>query len=180
MSNETGMVVITDLITLQQFFEHAVRTLGGVDVFRPVSVGTEGVHEMATLFEKTIKQDQLVCVYQVAETPLFDNGAGLTKATFACTIMIMKKMGGIALTPAVKIDARNETWKKALRLIGLIRLASEWYASEVKEIEGEAYEVMFNVFQDRLLPVGKIANANVQGWLVDIDVSIPVNNLMYG
>lgn len=173
------MVVITDLVTLQEFFDHAVRTLGGVDIFRPVSVGPEGIQEVAKLFESEVKSGQLVCTYQVAETPLMDNAAGLTTATFACTIMLMKKMGGGAQTTSVKLDARNETWKKMLRLIGLIRLASEWYASEVTEIEGQDYEVVFRFYQDKLLPLGKVANANIQGWLIDIDVTIPVNGLMY-
>lgn len=179
MATNTGMVVITDLVTLQQFFEHAVLTLGGVDIFQPLSVGPDGVQEMATLFEKNVLPGQVVCTYQIAETPLFDNAAGMTRATFACTVMLLRKMGGTVQTPSIKLEARNDTWKKMLRLIGLIRLASEWYASEVTEVEGEDYEVIFNIFQDRLLPVGKIANANVQGWLVDIDVSIPVNSLMY-
>ena len=180
MSNNTGMVVITDLITLQQFFEHAIRTLGGIDIFRPMSVGPEGVQEMANLFEKDVKEGDLVITFQVAETPLTDNAAGLTKGTFACTLMILKKMGSKAQQPAVKLEARNDTWKKMLKLIGLIRLASEWYASEVKEIDGEPYEVIFNIFQDKLLPLGKVVNGNTQGWLLDIDVSIPVNSLMYG
>lgn len=189
MSNNTGMVVITDLITLQQFFEHAVRNLsaelvggpsnGVIDVFRPVSVGPEGIQEIAKLFENDVKPGQTVCTYQVAETPLRDNEAGLTVATFACTIMLMRKMGGAVQTPIVKLEARNDTWKKMLRLIGLIRLASEWYATEVTEIEGQDYEVIFNIYQDKLLPLGKISNANTQGWLIDIDVSIPVNGLMY-
>lgn len=179
MSNSTGMVVITDLITLQDFFEHAVKSLGGIDVFRPLSVGTDGIQEMAKLFESEIKSGQFVCTYQVSETPLFDNAAGLTTATFACTLMVLRKMGGTALLPAVKLEARNETWKKMLRLVGLIRLASEWYATEVSEIAGQDYEVVFNIFQDKILPLGKIANANTQGWLIDIDVTIPVNSLMY-
>lgn len=179
MSNTTGMVVITDLVTLQKFFEQAVRTLGNVDIFRPVSVGPEGIQEISKLFETDVLPGKTVCTYQVAETPLRDNAAGLTTATFACTIMLMKKMGGGAQTPAVKLEARNETWKKMLRLIGLVRLASEWYASEVTEIEGQDYDVVFNIYQDKLLPLGKIANANIQGWLIDIDVTIPVNGLMY-
>jgi hypothetical protein len=179
MSNNTGMVVITDLITLQDFFEHAVQTLGGVDIFRPVSVGPEGIQEIAKFFESEVKPGQLVCTYQVAETPLSDNGAGLTTATFACTLMLMKKMGGAVQTPTVKLAARDATWKKMLRLIGLIRQASEWYATEVTEVDGQDYEVIFNIYQDKLLPLGKIANANIQGWLIDIDVSIPVNGLMY-
>lgn len=178
MSN-TGMVVITDLITLKDFFEHAVRSLGGMDISRAVSPGPDGLQEMAKLFESEIKEDQFVCTYQVAETPLTDNAAGLTCATFACTIMIMKKMGAKASSPDVKLEARNQTWKKALRFIGLIRLASEWYASEVNEIDGQDYQVIFDIFQDKLLPVGKVANANLQGWLIDIDVTIPVNGLMY-
>jgi hypothetical protein len=175
----TEMVVIRDLVTLQDFFTHAVRTLGGIDVFQPISVGSDGVQELGHLFEQVIRPDQLICTYQVAETPIFDNSAGLTMATFCCTIMILKKTIGPVQTPEVKLNARNDTWKKAIRLVGLIRLASEWYATNVNEINGEAYEVTFKIFQDKMLPVGKIANANVQGWLVDIDVSIPVNGLMY-
>lgn len=175
----TEMVVIQDLITLEAFFKHAVRTLGGIDIFRSLSVGNDGIQEMAKLFETEVKPGQMICTYQCSETPLTDNESGLTKATFACTVMILKKMGGSTLTPEVKLVGRNDTWKKMLRLIGLIRLASEWYASEMTEIDGEDYEVIFQIFQEKLLPVGKIANANVQGWLLDIDVSIPVNRLMY-
>jgi hypothetical protein len=179
MSTNTGMVVIRDLVTLQAFFEQATTALRGIDIFSPLSVGNDGIQEMAALFEKNVKPNQIVCTYQVAETPLFDNASGLTVATFACTIMIVKKMGDRVLTPQVKLEARNETWLKMLRLIGLIRTAAEWYASEVTEVDGEAYEVMFDIFQDKILPLGKIANANTQGWLLDIDVSIPVNKLMY-
>ena len=179
MSTNTGMVVITDLITLKEFFQHAVRNLPGIDISRALSGGPDGLQEMAKLFESEVKPDQYICTYQVAETPLTDNAAGLTCATFACTVMIIKKMGSAAITPDIKLAARNETWKKMLRLVGLIRLASEWYPANVTEVDGQDYEVIFNIFQDKLLPVGKIANANVQGWLVDIDVTIPVNGLMY-
>ena len=178
MSN-TGMVVITDLITMKEVYELVVRNLGGIDVSRTLSAGPDGLQEMAKLFENDVKQDQLVCTFQIAETPISDNGAGLTCATFACTVMIMKKMGAQAALPDIKLAARNETWKKMLRFVGLIRQASEWYASEVTEIEGQDYQVIFDIFQDKILPVGKIANANLQGWLIDIDVTIPVNGLMY-
>ena len=179
MSNETGMVVITDLITLKKFFEHAVRSLGDVDLFRSISVGQDGIKEISKLFENDIKAGQLVCTHQVAETPLADNGSGLTTATFACTIMMVRKMGSGAQTPDVKLAARDETWKKMIRLVGLIRLAAEWYATEVTEIEGQDYEVIFNIYQDKILPLGSIANANTQGWLMDIDVTIPINPIMY-
>lgn len=173
------MVVITDLITLKEFFEHAVRSLGDINIQRTLSSGPDGLSEMAKLFENEVKPDQMVCTFQVAETPLRDNGAGLTCATFACTVMIMKKMGSQAALPDIKLEARNETWKKMLRFIGLVRQAAEWYATEVNEVAGEDYEVIFNIFQDKVLPVGKVANASLQGWLIDIDVTIPVNRLMY-
>ncbi|PWJ47499.1 hypothetical protein CLV98_1641, partial [Dyadobacter jejuensis] len=69
----TEMVVIKDLITLEEFFKHASQTLGGIDVFQHISVGPDGLQEMGHLFEKTIRPDQLVCTFQVAETPLYDN-----------------------------------------------------------------------------------------------------------
>ena len=179
MSTNTGMVVITDLITLKEFFEQVVRNLPGIDVSRTLSVGPEGIAEMGKLFETDVKANQTVCTFQVAETPLRDNGAGLTCATFACTVMIMKKMGAQAALPDIKLEARNETWKKMLKMVGLIRLAAEWYACEVNEVEGQDYQVIFEIFQDKILPVGKTVNANMQGWLIDIDVTIPVNGLMY-
>lgn len=174
-----GMVIITDLISLTSFFEHAVTSAGGFERFTPTSSGPDGIQEIATLFEREVKAGEMVSIFQVAETPLMDNKAGLTTATFACTLMIVRKMSQGVITPALKLGARNETWLKTLKLIGLIRQAAEWYASQVNELEGEPYEVMFNIFQDKVVPLGKIANANTQGWLVDIDVTIPVNSLMY-
>lgn len=173
------MPVVTDLISLQTFFEMAVSTLGTVDDFHALSAGPDGVQEINTLFERTIKPGQTVATYQVAETPLYDNAAGLTRATFACTLMMVRKLDSTVHTPASKLEARNDTWLSTLRLLGLIRQAAEWYAAHVTEVEGQAYQIEFQIFQDKLLPLGKIANAHTQGWLVDIDVSIPVNNLMY-
>lgn len=172
-------MIITDLISLTRFFEHAVTSVGGFERFTPTSSGPDGIQEIATLFEREVKAGDLACVFQVAETPLMDNKAGLTTATFACSVMVIRKMKQGVVTPALKLEARNETWLKTLRLIGLIRQAAEWYASEVNELDGEPYEVMFTIFQDKVVPLGKIANANTQGWLVDIDVTVPVNSLLY-
>ena len=173
------MPVVTDLISLQTFFEMAVNTLGTVDDFHAVSSGSDGVKEINSLFERTIKPGQTVAPYQVAETPLTDNAAGLTQATFACTLMIVRKMDSTVQTQASKLEARNDTWLRMLRLLGLIRQAAEWYAANVTEVAGQAYEIEFRIFQDKLQPLGSIANAHTQGWLVDLDVTIPVNGLMY-
>ena len=95
-------------------------------------------------------------------------------------VIIAKKIDSGAMSPDVKLAVRNETWKKMLRLIGLIRLAAEYYSTNTEEISGESYDVIFRIFQEKLLPLGEIANAKVEGWLVDIDVTIPINDLMYG
>lgn len=174
------MTIINDLTTLRQFFQEATQAVSGIDLFRGVSNGEEGVQEIQHLFETEIKAGQVVCLYQVAETPITDNGAGYSKAVFACTLMVLKKMPSAKINFDMKLQARDEIWKKTLKLIGKIKLAADWFTSNYTELQDEAYDVQFSIFQDRILPIGKIANANVQGWLVDIDISIPVNKLLYG
>lgn len=166
---------ITDLLSLEAFYQATADELQLTDDYYFVSSGEEGSQELQTLFEKSIVPQQCIMLAQIAETPLTDNRAGLTRATFACSVMLLEKMGGTALTAKVKLEARNRTWLKMLRLIGFVRTCAEYTASAAEEND----EVEFMIYQDRLLPLGRIANANVQGWLIDIDVTIPVNYLMY-
>ncbi|GHB64214.1 hypothetical protein [Persicitalea jodogahamensis] len=175
MSKMPAPLDIKDLLGLEAFFEATAAHLGVADDYYFVSSGEEGSQEIQHLFEKSIVPNQRVMLAQVAETPLTDNSAGLTRATFASSVMILEKMGGSALTAKVKLEARNRTWLKMLRLIGFVRECAEWTAAHATEDD----EVEFTIYQDRLLPLGRIANANVQGWLIDIDITIPVNDLMY-
>ena len=173
------MTIIEDLTTLQTFMSEAVETIE-IDHFVPISNGEEGVQEVQHFFEKTARPDDVICFFQIAEIPLTDNDAGYSKATFATTLMIIKKMATPKITWAVKLATRDALLKKMLALVGNLVLASDWFVQAYNENGNEAYDVSIHVFQDRILPVGRIANANLQGWLVDIDVSIPVNSLMYG
>ena len=170
------MILISDLLTLRTFFQQATSSVGDISFFG-ISNGDEGIQEIQSLMETTINPGQVICLMQVAEIPLSEGA--YAKATFACTIMLLKKMNAGKITFDVKLETRNELWKQMLKLIGKVKLAAEWFQKSYEEKPNEAYDVHFSIFQDRVLPVGKIANANVQGWLVDIDVSIPVNDLMY-
>ena len=166
---------ITDLLTLERFFAAVATELGSFDEYRYVSAGEEGAQEIQHLFEKTFLPGQRILLAQIAETPLTDNTTGLTRATFASSLLVLEKMGGTALTPAAKLEARNRTWRAMLRVVGQIRRSAEYAASMAEESD----EVEFTIYQDRLLPIGRIANAQVQGWLLDVDVTIPVNEYLF-
>ena len=175
MSNQPYPLNIVDLLTLNRFFDEAATELESLDAYHFVSSGEEGAQEIQHLFEKTILPGQKILLAQIAETPLTDNSTGLTRATFASSIMLLEKMGGTALTPLAKLAARNATWLLMLRFVGFVRECAEYTAAHATEND----EVEFTIYQDRLLPIGRIANANVQGWLVDMDVTIPVNGYLF-
>lgn len=166
---------IVDLLSLETFFSAVATQLGGFDAYHYVSSGEEGAQEIQHLFEKSILSGQRILLAQIAETPLTDNATGLTRATFASSLLVLEKMGGGALTAAAKLQARNRTWLAMLRVVGQIRASAEYAASMATEQD----EVGFNIHQDRLLPLGRLANANVQGWLIEIDVIIPVNHYLF-
>lgn len=175
MSNLPYPMHITDLLTLKTFFRKVATQVGGFDSYHFVSSGEEGAQEIQHLFEKSILPAQRVLVAQIAETPLTDNATGLSRATLASTLLVLEKMGGTALTPAVKLAARNRTWLRMLAVVGFIRTCAEYSAATTQADD----EVEFTLYQDRLLPVGRIANAQVQGWLLDIDVTIPINGHLF-
>lgn len=175
MSNLPYPLHITDLLTLEVFFREVANRVGGFDSYHFVSSGEEGAQEIQHLFEKTILPGHRVLIAQIAETPLTDNSAGLSRATLASTLLVLEKMGGTPLTPAVKLAARNHTWLRMLRVVGFIRSCAEYSAQHSQADD----EVEFTLYQDRLLPVGRIANAQVQGWLLDIDVTIPINGHLF-
>ncbi|TDB69115.1 hypothetical protein [Arundinibacter roseus] len=166
---------IIDLLTLNAFFEAAAAKIDGLDAYHFVSSGEDGAQEIQHLFEKSITPGQRVLIAQIAETPLTDNATGLTRATFACSVMVLQKMAGIGLTALTKLEARNSTWKQILRMIGFVRTCAEYTAATATDND----EVEFRIYQDRLLPIGRIANAQVQGWLIEMDVTIPVNAYLF-
>lgn len=166
---------IVDLLSLETFFAAVATEVRGFDEYRYVSAGEEGAQEIQHLFEKSILPGQRILLAQIAETPLTDNATGLTRATFACSVLVLEKMGVTALTAAVKLEARNRTWLAMLRVVGKIRASAEYAAAMATEED----EVEFTIYQDRLLPIGRIANAQVQGWLLDVDVTIPVNGYLF-
>ena len=58
------------------------------------------------------------------------------------------------------------------------RLAALAKPAEVL-VGATCYDRLPPAHQDRLLPIGRIANAQVQGWLLDVDVTIPVNEYLF-
>ena len=175
MNNQPAPLNITDLLSLNTFFDAAADRVDTVDAYHLVSAGEDGTQEIQSLFEKSILSGQLVMIAQIAETPLTTNPTGLTRATFACSVMVLKKMGGTALTALAKLEARNDTWLRMLRFVGFVRTCAEYTASMATEND----EVEFSFNQERLLPVARIGNANIQGWLVELDVTIPVNHYLF-
>ncbi|TDB64415.1 hypothetical protein [Arundinibacter roseus] len=174
MPNLPAPLHITDLLTLNDFYD-AVATKVVFSSYHLVSSGEEGVQEVQHIFEKSVLPGDMIMTAQIAETPLTDNDTGLTRATFACTLMVLEKMGGGARTAAVKLAVRNRTWLKMLAVIGFIRSCAEYAAANSTASD----ELEISLHQDRLLPIGSIANATVQGWLIDIDVTIPINHYLF-
>ncbi|MCX6216412.1 hypothetical protein [Spirosoma sp.] len=164
---------ITDLITLTDFFEGIAKRTEGIDFFLPLSNGEKAIDEIESYYTNDYKGT--TAFFQMAESGRKDNGAGLESLTFMCSMTVAQKPDGVGARAG--LITRDRTQKLLLSMLGQIELAVEASIEELED-EGESYE--FSVAPaERMFPIGQLANVNLEGHYIDIDVTIPANHLLY-
>lgn len=168
--------MITDLISLTAFFESLAADTTGIEQFLQLSNGEKSVDEINAYYTDHYQGTTLF--FQVAEAHQKGNGAGLETLTFLCSVTVAMKPSDSSAR--ADLEARDATQKLLLQLIGKLRIKEEKSQEEQEELEesGEAYEFMITP-AERMFPIGMLANVNLAGYYIDVDVTIPVAKLLY-
>ncbi|WP_019986279.1 hypothetical protein [Rudanella lutea] len=164
--------MITDLISLSDYFEQLVGQLPDV-YFLPISNGEKGIDEIEAYYTNDYRGT--TAFFQVAEVPRATNGAGLDTLKFMCSLSIAAKPADASARAGLEV--RDYTLKLMLRLLGLLELAAETSQQEVEE-QGLGYEMKIEPVE-RIFPIGLLANVDLDGHYMDVDVTIPANHLLF-
>ncbi len=165
--------MITDLLSLTAFFESLAADIIGIEQFLPLSNGEKSVDEISAFYTHDYTGTTLF--FQVAEAHQKGNGAGLETLTFLCSVTIAMKP--VDTSARADLEARDATLKLLHQLIGKLRDEEERSQEEIEEA-GEAYEFMITP-AERMFPIGMLANVNLAGYYLDVDITIPVKKLLY-
>ena len=160
--------MITDLLTLNEFMKGVVDELPAIAMFLPLSNGEKAVDEISAYY--TNAYEGTTAFLQVAEVIRKD---GLM--TFQCSLTVATKptdASGVA-----GLEARNQTLKLIMELLGKLELAAEAAQQDVEE-DGDMYDLIV-LPVDRIYPIGLLANVNLEGHYVDVDVTVPATPLLY-
>lgn len=174
--------VIKDLVDVYEFMEGAVLrpddvTQALADGVLLVSNGEEGTKEVQAYFRDTVKAGETHAMIQLSETPVAETGDQVELVQVRGNVILAHKIEETKVTNLVRIERSNEVWKKALKLMGRIKEAGDYYASRTDE--ADAYDCM--IVADKLLqPVGRLVNATVVGWYFEFEAEFAVNGMMYG
>jgi hypothetical protein len=165
--------MITDLISLTDFFEQLATDTEGIEHFLALSNGEKAVDEISAYYTN----DYAGCTlfFQVAEAHQKGNQAGLESLTFLCSMTVAMKPDDTSAR--ADLLTRDFTQKILLKLIGKLRIEEEASQQELQEA-GEAYEFSITP-AERMFPIGLLANVNLAGYYIDVDITIPVNTLLY-
>ena len=159
---------IIDLVTLNSFFEELAGSIAGVDFYLPLSNGEKAVDEISAYY--TNDYAGTTAFFQVAET--------IRKRellTFMCSLTIATKPEGVSAADG--LAARDSTLKLVLDGLGKLELLAEASQRDIED-EGDAYDLVITP-ADRIFPIGLLANVNLEGHYVDIDVMVPANHLLF-
>ncbi|GAB3767841.1 hypothetical protein GCM10028818_01320 [Spirosoma horti] len=167
------MTKITDLITLTDFLEGIANDTPGIDFFLALSNGEKAIDEIEVYYDNNYKG--ATAFLQIAESGRKSNGSGVESLVFMCSLTVAQKPTGVGARAG--LIARDQTQKLILAMLGKIELAVDASIEELED-EGESYE--FSVApSERMFPIGQLANANLEGYYIDIDVTIPASHLLY-
>lgn len=165
---------ITDLTTLTDFLEGIANSTPGIDHFLALSNGEKAIDEIETYYTND-NTGETTAFLQIAESVRKNNGSGVEMLTFLCSLTIAMKPTGVGARAG--LIARDQTQKLLLVMLGKIELAVDASLEELED-EGDSYE--FSVAPaERMFPIGQLANVNLEGYYIDIDVTIPANHLLY-
>lgn len=159
---------IIDLVTLDAFFEALATEVPGVQMYLSLSNGEKAIDEISAYY--TNDYAGTTAFFQVAEA--VRKGDLLT---FQCSLTIATKPEGVSAREGLM--ARDMTLRLMLDLLGRLELAAEASAREVEDA-GEMYDLVITPV-DRIFPIGLLANVNLEGHYVDIDVTVPANALLF-
>lgn len=165
--------MITDLLSLTKFFEQIAASTEGIAHFLPLSNGEKAVDEISAYYNDNYAGT--TAFFQVAESMRKDNGAGVESLTFYCSLTVAEKPEDTSARAG--LITRDRTMKLILSMLGKIEVLVEESQEELEEAD-EGYE--FSIAPDeRIFPIGLLANVNLEGHYIDIDVTIPANHLLF-
>ena len=159
---------IIDLVTLDAFFEELMTAVPGVEFYLPLSNGEKAVDEISAYY--TNDYAGTTAFFQVAESMRKKD-----LMTFQCSLTIATKPADTSARAGLL--ARDHTLKLVLNALGRLELAAEASQREVEDA-GDMYDLVITPM-DRIFPIGLLANVNLEGHYVDIDVTVPANPLLF-
>lgn len=167
------MTKIEDLVSLTTFMTEAVALVPTIEKFLALSNGEKAINEIQTYYNNDYAG--ITCFLQVAEARPANNGAGLDTLTFLCSLTVAMKPDDSG--PAAGLVARNQTQRLLMHLLGRIRAVAERDAEELEDL-GDPCEIMIEP-ANRMFPIGSLANAELEGYYIDVDVTVPANKLLF-
>lgn len=165
--------MITDLLSLTNFFEEIVNNTPFIAHFLPLSNGEKAVDEISAYYDNDYKGT--TAFFQVAEAVRKNNGSGVESLTFYCSLTVAEKPLDVGAHAG--LVTRDQTMKLLLNILGQIEIKAEESQEEIEEL-GESYELSIEP-AERIFPIGMLANVNLEGHYIDIDVTIPASHLLY-
>lgn len=159
---------IIDLVSLDDFIKQVVTSLPEIQKYVPLSNGEKAVDEISAYY--TNDYAGTTAFLQIAEVIRKGN-----LMTFQCSLTVATKP--IDTSARSGLLARNATFHLLMKLLGLLELAAE-DAQRALEDAGDMYDMMVQSV-DKLYPIGLLANVNLEGHYVDIDVTVPATHLLF-
>ena len=159
---------ITDLLTLDAFMRDVVAILPEIVVYMPLSNGEKAVDEISAYY--TNDYGGTTAFLQIAEVIRKND-----LMTFQCSLTIATKPADVSTTAG--LNARNLTLHLMMKLLGQLELSAE-AAQRAVEDAGDMYDLIVQPV-DRIYPIGLLANVNLEGHYVDVDVTVPATHLLF-
>lgn len=148
--------------------EAIAMSVPGVEFYLPVSNGEKAVDEISAYY--TNDYAGTTAFFQIAES--IRNGDLLT---FQCSLTIASKPADVSARAG--LITRDMTLKLMLDLLGKLEKAADDAQEEIEDM-GDSYDLIV-ADVDRIFPIGMMANVNLDGHYIDLDVTVPVNHLLY-
>jgi hypothetical protein len=167
-------MIITDLLTLTDYFEQLANSTDGINHFLPLSNGLKAIDEIEGYYTNDYV-DGATAFFQVAETPRSNNGAGADFLKFMCSITVAEKPTDKSARAG--LVTRDRTMKLILQFLGKLDIAMQESQEEIEEL-GTGYEFRIEP-SERIFPIGLLANVDLDGHYLEIDVTIPANHLLF-
>lgn len=165
-------IIISDLVELEAYVSALQPRIPGLTHYKYLGHGDEFDNAIQSYFNNQYVPGSTVLFLGIFEGMTRDTGGNQSLCPMFCQVSILTKAD--PKTPMATLQAKNETWKKTLKLVGTIELDME----ESQSIQSSK-RVRIEIDQNKIIPLEKIANVNAWGWGTEIIFSIPVNSIKY-